>query len=104
MSTRIIGIDLAVTADHQAAILDPATNQYVVKQMAFRALPEDLDRLLKRAQAGAGEKPTLIGVLEATSMSWHPVSLYLERHGVQVYRERSYDQRTAAGAYAARPQ
>lgn len=86
MSTRIIGIDLAVTADHQAAILDPATNQYVVKQMAFRALPADLDRLLKRARAGAGEKPTLIGVLEATSMSWHPVSLYLERHGVQVYR------------------
>lgn len=82
MSTRIIGIDLAVTADHQAAILDPATNQYVVKQMAFRALPEELDRLLKRARAGAGENPTLIGILEATSMSWHPVSLYLERHGV----------------------
>lgn len=86
MSTRIIGIDLAVTADHQAAILDPATNQYVVKRMAFRALPEDLERLLKRTKEGAGAHPTLIAVLEATSMSWHPVSLYLERHGVQVYR------------------
>jgi len=76
MSTRIIGIDLAVTAEHQAAILDPASKQFVVKQMAFRSLPDDLDRLLQRARAGAGAEPELIVVLEATSMAWHPVGIY----------------------------
>ena len=86
MSTRIIGIDLAVTADHKAAILDPATNQYIVKQMAFRSLPDDLDRLLMRARQGAGDSPEIIVVLEATGMSWHPVSLYLERCGAKIYR------------------
>jgi transposase len=86
MSTRIIGIDLAVTAQHQAAILDPATNRFVVKQMAFRALPDELDQLLARAHAGAGEQPEIIVVLEATSMAWHPVSCYLAQHGAQVYR------------------
>lgn len=86
MSTRIIGIDLAVTAEHQAAILDPASKQFVVKQMAFRSLPDDLDRLLQRARAGAGAEPELIVVLEATSMAWHPVGVYLAAHGAQVYR------------------
>lgn len=86
MSTRIIGIDLAVTADHQAAILDPATKRFVVKQMAFRSLPDDLDRLLQRARTGAGANPELVAVLEATSMAWHPVGLYLAEHGVKVYR------------------
>ena len=86
MSTRIIGIDLAVTADHQAAILDPATKQFVVEHMAFRALPDDLDRLLQRAEAGAGTAPELVVVLEATSMAWHPVSLYLVQQGAKVYR------------------
>lgn len=86
MSTRIIGIDLAVTAEHQAAILDPASKQFVVKQMAFRSLPDDLDRLLQRARAGAGAEVELIVVLEATSMAWHPVGTYLAAHGAQVYR------------------
>lgn len=86
MSTRIIGIDLAVTAEHQAAILDPASKQFVVKQMAFRSLPDDLDRLLQRARAGAGAEPEVIVVLEATSMAWHPVGIYLAAHGAQVYR------------------
>ena len=86
MSTRIIGIDLAVTAEHRAAILAPATQQFVVKQMTFRSLPADLERLLQRAQEGAGVAPELVAVLEATSMAWHPVSLYLAQHGVKVYR------------------
>jgi transposase len=86
MSTRIIGIDLAVTAAHQAAILDPATKRFVVKQMAFRTLPDELDRLLQRARTGTDGEPELIVVLEATSMAWHPVGLYLAEHGAKVYR------------------
>lgn len=86
MNRRIIGIDLAVTAQHQAAILDPATNQFLVKRMAFTALPADLDRLLERARVGAGAHPELLVVLEATGMAWYPVSLYLEHHGAKVFR------------------
>ena len=86
MSTRIIGIDLAVTAAHKAAILDPATNRFVVKQMTFRTSPAELDKLLRRARHGAGDNPEIIVVLEATSLAWHPVSLYLQQHGAKLYR------------------
>ena len=105
MSTRIIGIDLAVTADHQAAILDPATKRFVVKQMAFRTSPDDLDRLLRRARTGADGEPELIVVLEATSMAWHPVGLYLaaaRRQGVS--RERAPDQGPAPGPHPTCPE
>ena len=84
MNTRIIGIDLAVTAHHQAAILDPATQQFVVKRMSVGTSPEELDHLLDRARGGAA--PELIAILEATSMAWQPVSLYLQNHGARVYR------------------
>lgn len=87
MNTRIIGIDLAVTAVHKAAILNPATSRYVVKQMTFHSSsPKELEELLHRAREGAGEDPELIAILEATSLAWHPVSLYLAEHGVKVYR------------------
>ena len=86
MSTRIIGIDLAVTAAHKAAILDPASNRFVVKQMTFRTSPAELDKLLRRARHGAGDNPEIIVVLEATSLAWHPVSLYLQQHGAKLYR------------------
>lgn len=103
MNIRIIGIDLAVTAEHKAAILDPATNRYLVKQMAFRALPAELDRLLQRARQGVEGELRLIAILEATSLSWHPVSLYLSQHGVQVYRvngRMTKDQRRVRNRHA----
>ena len=42
METRIIGIDLAVTAKHKAIILDQASNAYVGKLLAFRSNPAEL--------------------------------------------------------------
>jgi transposase len=86
MNTRIIGIDLAVTARHRAAILDPATGQFLVKELTFTSSDADLDRLLARAQAGVTPAPRLIVILEATSMAWHPVSLYLAAHGATLFR------------------
>ena len=86
MSTRIVGIDLAVTAKHLAAVLDPATNQFVVKRMAFGSLPDDLDHVLERARSGAGADTEIVVVLEATSLAWHPISLYLACQGAKVYR------------------
>lgn len=86
MSKRIIGIDLAVTAQHQAAILDLAGNEFIKKGVSFRALPDELDKLLASARQGASSETEVVVVLEATGMAWHPVGLYLERAGAQVYR------------------
>ena len=86
MSIRIIGIDLAVSAKHTAAIYDPATNKHLCKRFQFRSRADDIDRLLRKARAGAPENLELIAVLEATGMSWFEVGQYLHRQGVQVHR------------------
>lgn len=86
MNMRIIGIDLAVSAKHKAMVLDPASNQFIGRQMSFRARPDELDRVIARARKGAPDDVRLVAVLEATGMAWYPVSIYLERHGVEVYR------------------
>ncbi len=86
MDTRIIGIDLAVTAAHKAVVLDQASNRFVTPVLTFRTDPADMDRLLAAARAGAAPDLRLVAVLEATAMSWFPVSAYLERQGVEVYR------------------
>lgn len=86
MSKRIIGIDLAVTGEHKAVVLDQATNAFVTPVMAFRTNPAEMDRLVACASKDAGEKPVLVAVLEATSTAWVPVSRYLQDKGVEVYR------------------
>ena len=86
MSLRIIGIDLAVTAKHKAAILDPATNTFLAKALAFQALPAELERLLAKARQGAAVDTKLVAVMEATGMAWYPVGGYLYHQGVEVYR------------------
>jgi transposase len=86
MNKRIIGIDLAVTAKHKAMILDPASNKFMGRQITFRARPADLKRLLGQARKNAPIDIGLIAILEATGMAWYPVSIYLERHSVQVFR------------------
>lgn len=103
MNMRIIGIDLAVSAKHKAMILDPASNEFVGKQITFRARPEDLDRLLAHARRGIADDVRLVAVLEATSMAWYPVSVYLQRHGVTVYRvngQKTKDLRRVLWKYA----
>lgn len=86
MNTRIIGIDLAVTAAHKAIVLDQASNRYVSPVLRFHTDPADLDRVLEAARAGATEPVRLMAVLEATAMSWYGVGQYLERNGAEVYR------------------
>jgi len=86
MSQRIIGIDLAVTAIHKAMIFSPASGQFIGRQVTFRGRTADLDRLLRRAKAGAQADVELIAILEATGMAWYPVAVYLEQKGVKVYR------------------
>lgn len=86
MEKRIIGIDLAVSAEHKAIVLDPACQKFIGKQIVFRALPEELERLLNQARKGATEAVELIAIVEATGMAWYPVAVYLTNQGVTVYR------------------
>ncbi len=86
MITRVIGIDLGVTAEHQAVVLDPASGEYLGKPWKFKATPEALERLIARAQQGITETVRTIAVLEATEMMWYPVGVYLHDQGVEVYR------------------
>ena len=86
MNTRIIGIDLAVTAAHKAIVLDQASNTYVSPALTFHTDPADLDFLLDTARATVSQPVRLQAVLEATAMSWYTVGQYLERHNVEVYR------------------
>lgn len=86
METRIIGIDLAVKAAHRAVVLDQATGSLVGGLFTFRSYPADLDRVLAKARAGTSAGARTKAVLEATGMAWYPVSTYLERKDVSVYR------------------
>ena len=86
MQTRSIGIDLAVTATHKAVVLDWTSNRFVSKLLKFRTDPAAIDRVLAAARADAPDDVQLMAILEATGMSWYSVGLYLQRHGVDVYR------------------
>ncbi len=86
MNTRIIGIDLAVTAAHKAIVLDQASNAYVSPLLTFHTDPAHIERLLETARATASQPLRLQAVLEATAMSWYSVGQYLDRHNVDVYR------------------
>jgi len=86
MNTRIIGIDLAVTASHKAIVLEQASNTFLSNVLEFHTDPADLDFVLETARAGTSEPVHLKAVLEATAMTWYVVGQYLHRHGVEVYR------------------
>jgi transposase len=86
MDTRIIGIDLAVTAAHKAIVLDQSSNRFVSKLLTFHTDPAEIDRVLLAARDDAPDDVQLVAVMEATGMSWFSVGVYLHRHGVDVYR------------------
>jgi transposase len=86
VKVRIIGIDLAVTAQHKAIVLEQADNAYVSKLHKFHSNPAEIDNVLAAAQEGATVDTQYQAVMEATGMSWFVVGQYLERQDVAVYR------------------
>jgi transposase len=80
---RTIGIDLAVRAEHRAVVADER-GEYVTPVVSFHTAPVEVDQLLAQARASA-PGCELQAVMEATAMSWFPVSVYLHRQGVRVY-------------------
>jgi transposase len=86
MNTRVIGIDLAVTAVHKAIVLDAKDNKFVSRVLNFRDDPASMKMVLDAARKNAPEDLRLVAILEATGMSWLTVGQYFQRHGVEVYR------------------
>jgi len=80
---RIIGIDLAVKAEHRAVVVD-ARGHCLTPVLKITTRAEALDRLLTRAREGA-PRSKLCAVMEPTGMAWFPIAVYLIRHGVTVY-------------------
>lgn len=96
MNTRIIGIDLAVTGAHKAAILDQESNHFIGPLLTAYTDPADLERILRVAREGASTHTRIVVVLEATGMVWLPVATYFANQGAEVYRvtgEQTADQR-----------
>jgi transposase len=81
---RIIGIDLATTAKHQAVVANERS-RFISPVIRFETRMADLVRL--RAQALEGAKPDeeLIVVMEATDINWYPVAVYFCRQAATVH-------------------
>lgn len=76
-----IGIDLAVTGQHKAVIVDHQ-RRAVGEVVRFKTSAQEMDRLLKRA--GVPEAEIRV-TMEPTGMVWYPIAVYLLRRGVTVY-------------------
>ena len=80
---RIIGIDLAVKADHRAVIVD-GRGRFLTPVLTLATRAEELARLLARARDGA-PRSKVCTVMEPTGMAWFPIAVYFLQHGVTVY-------------------
>jgi transposase len=72
---RIIGIDLATTAKHQAIVVNERS-RFITPVIRFETRVADLERLRARALQGARQEEELVVVMEATDINWYPVSVY----------------------------
>ena len=78
---RTIGIDLAITGQHQAVSVDEH-GEALGRPFRFGTDPLQLDKLLRRAQADPNE--SLRVVMEPTGLSWLPLASYCIQRGATV--------------------
>lgn len=84
MTSRTVGIDLAIRGDHVAQIFDDGRPSG--RPMRFRHDPASLDAFVARVTAGLGDGDIVQAVMEPTGMSWFPVAHRLADAGVSVAR------------------
>lgn len=92
---RYIGIDLAITAPHRAAVME-ADGTFVGKSFSFDRSFEGFEYLLKRALPGDNRNCRLTFVLVPTSKTWIPLSCFLTARGhtvVSVSAQKASDLR-----------
>jgi transposase len=83
MAKRIVGIDLAVTSLHRAAVYDSASMAFVGKSFSFNRSYEGFMMLLHKTTSGF--RGDVFFVMEPTSGAWKPLSAFLMAKGYTVY-------------------
>ncbi len=81
---RTIGLDLAVSGQHQALLTDEQ-GDIVGSPVRLRTEPAALAALLDQARAGQPATTPVRVVMEPTGLSWLPVASYFVQRGVTVY-------------------
>jgi transposase len=81
---RIIGLDLALTAEHKALIAD-VRGQPLAPILRLRTTASDLARLFQRAREGASPDEPVLLIIEPTGMAWFPVAVFAQRHQVTIH-------------------
>jgi transposase len=84
INMRVLGIDLATKAQHQAIVVDERS-ECISPLLKFSTRLADLERLRARALKGAPPDEELVVVMEATDINWYPVAVYFCQHGDKVH-------------------
>jgi Transposase and inactivated derivatives len=84
MRGRYIGIDLAITGPHRAAVMD-ADGTFLGKSFSFDRSFDGFQELLKRAQPTDDPTCRLTCVLVPTSKTWIPLCCFLIQKGHTVF-------------------
>lgn len=80
---RVIGIDLAITAESRACVTD--TTGEVLAERGFHIRRHELEALLEVASAGMTEDDELLVVMEPTSSMWIAPTAFFRSRGARVH-------------------
>lgn len=85
MTTRTVGIDVAIRGQHVARIFDEHGTP-MGRPQSFRSVAGELRELVRTIRSGLSEGDRVLVVLEPTSMCWYPLARWLTRAGCTVIR------------------
>ncbi len=80
---RVVGLDLAVTADNRACVTDETGR--VLAERRFRHARGDLEALYRVAADGLGKGDELVVVMEPTAGSWVAPAAFFSSKGAMVH-------------------
>jgi transposase len=80
---RYIGLDLALTTQHQAGVVDEQGHS-LSRILLVKTSAQSLERLFDLAREGAAQEP-LVVVREPTGMAWFPIAVFCQRQDVKVF-------------------
>jgi transposase len=80
---RVLGIDLAITAAHQACVTEE--NGAVIHERRFFITRHELEALYDKATEGMGDNDTLVVVMEPTSSMWIAPAAFFRSKGARVH-------------------
>lgn len=86
MKDFVIGIDLALKANHRGTILDKQKNIFLDKTFSFNQSFEGFEKLLEKVKSIVKDDDVkLIFVMEPTGKAWIPLSSFLTAKGYLVH-------------------